>query len=358
MQPGKFMKQSWERDYSKSWAQPGTFVAMMQAKKEPMPERPYPAYENYRRSLKGEQPYWIPFRSIEVETVWPDAIEEHPVPEVDGFDWWGVDWVMEPNVGGMITRPGTRTISDFANWKEELEWPDISGVDFETDGKKLSANYDPNRYHQYECVEGMFERLHELIPFDESLLAFYEEPELLEEFFAKMIDYKIETTEKLLKYYGRVDGVCYHDDWGTEKAGFFSNEMFREQIMPQTKRYIDFLHANGLPVELHSCGRNTQYVPEMIEMGIDAWMPQYRCNDIDYLFDTYGDKMSFTVPLNIPANAGDDEIREIIKAYVERYGVHGNVVCSAMIRDKEKKAFVAEELFKISFEYYNKKYGR
>ena len=40
-------------------------------------------------------------------------------------------------------------------------------------------------------------RLHEMMPFDESLLAFYEEPELLEEFFQKMADYKIEVCQKV-----------------------------------------------------------------------------------------------------------------------------------------------------------------
>lgn len=58
-------------------------------------------------------------------------------------------------------------------------------VDFKTDGEKIQKMMDPDRVHIYECVEGDFERLHELIPFDESLMAFYEEPELLEEFFSE-----------------------------------------------------------------------------------------------------------------------------------------------------------------------------
>ena len=356
--PGKFMQQAWNRDYSKFWQDPTTWPAMFQAKKAPIEGRPYSVVENYKRAATGNQPYWMPIWMFDSNTIWPDAIEEHPVPEKDGYDWWGVDWKMEPNIGGMITNPGTRTISDFANWKEELEWPDISGVDFATDGKKLAANLDPDRAHIYECTEGLFERLHELIPFDESLLAFYMEPELLDEFFTKMADYKIETCQKVFDHYGRVDGVLYHDDWGAEKAGFFSNEMFREQLFPQTKRFFDFLHANDKFIELHSCGNNAQYVPLMIEMGIDHWTPQWRCNNLDFLYETYGEQMSFTIPLNIPDGSSEDDVRGFVKEFVDRYCKTGRIFAHTICNDKELLAFTNEEIFRYSYEVYNRIYGR
>ena len=62
-----------------------------------------------------------------------------------------------------------------------------------------------------------------------------------------------------------MDGVLYHDDWGTQRAGFFSNEMFREQLMPATSRFLKFLKDQGKFIELHSCGKNVQYMPEMLE---------------------------------------------------------------------------------------------
>lgn len=265
----------------------------------------------------------MPAYMTESNTVWPDAMEEHPVPEVDGYDWWGVYWTMVKDVGGMITKPGTRTISDFANWKEELEWPDLSVVDFKTDGEKLQKMMDPDRVHIYECVEGIFERLHELIPFDESLMAFYEEPELLEEFFQKMADYKIESTQKVFEYYGRVDGVLYHDDWGTQRSGFFSNEMFRNQLMPATSRFLKFIKDQGKFIELHSCGKNIQYLPEMIEMGIDMWTPQAVINDPDYLYGNFGDKMTFAFWVNIDPKADEAEVRKIARDFVDHYGAKG-----------------------------------
>ena len=173
-----------------------------------------------------------------------------------------------------------------------------------------------------------------------------------------MSDYKIESCTKIFENYGRVDGVLYHDDWGAEKAGFFSNDMFEEQIMPQTKRLLDFLHKEGKFIELHSCGRNMQYVPLMIEMGIDHWTPQWRCNDLDFLYDTYGDKMTFTIPLFLPEKADENEIRKMVRDYVDRYGEKGRTIAWIMTDDPAQEKTAADELYNYSLEYYNKLYGR
>ncbi len=356
------MEQANSRDYSKFWQKPGTFPAMFQQKKPPIEGRPYSVRENYVRCVTGQKPYWMPCYGFESNTVWPDAIEEHPVPEVDGYDWWGVFWVMVESVGGMITKTGTRTISDFAKWKEELEFPDISKVDFAADGKKLAANLDPDRPHIYECVEGIFERLHEMIPFDESLLAFYEEPELLEEFFQKMADYKIETCQKVFDNYGRIDGVLYHDDWGTQRAGFFSKEMFREQLMPSTSRFLKFLKDSGKFIELHSCGRNIDYVPFMIEMGIDMWTPQQVINDPDYLHATYGREMSFAfaVPGLDAPGLTEEQVRRAVRDFVDTYGENGRVMAQLRLPPQyaDRAAWARDELYNYSLEYYNKLYNR
>ncbi|NLM46760.1 MAG: methyltransferase [Firmicutes bacterium] len=357
---GRFMERAANRDYSKEWQTPGSFPWIMQRPKEPIPKRVISVRDNYLRCVKGNQPYWMPAYFYEANIIWPDAIEEHPVPEVDGYDWWGVYWTMVESVGGMITKPGTRTISEFSKWKEELEWPDLSLVDFKTDGEKLQKMLDPDRPHIYECVEGIFERLHELIPFDETLLAFYEEPELLEEFFQKMADYKIECCQYVFKYYGRVDGVLYHDDWGTQRAGFFSNEMFRKQIMPATKRFLDFVKSQGKFIELHSCGKNIQYVPMMIEMGIDMWTPQYNANDLDYLYTHYGKDMTFAFPLILKPDWQEGEIRKAVRDFVDRYGETGRVMCWIMTENNnaEQEKIARDELYHYSLAYYNKLYGR
>ncbi len=360
MQVGKFMKRAAERDYSKSWQAPGSFPWVFQQPKPPITGRPISVRENYIRCVKGEQPYWMPAYFYESNIIWPDAIEEHPVPEVDGYDWWGVDWKMVEGINGMITKPGTRVIQDFANWKEEVEWPDLSLVDFKADGEKIQKSLDPDRPHIYECVEGITERLHEMMPFDECLIALYEEPELFDEFCEKMADYKIECCQKIFENYGRVDGVLYHDDWGTQRAGFYSNEMFREQIMPSTSRLLKFIKDSGKFIELHSCGKNIQYVPEMLEMGIDMWTPQDMINEPDFLYETYGDKMTFCFTIHIDPKADEAAVRAQVRDFVDHFGAKGR--CMPMIGTDRSNPlqdeWARDELYNYSLEYYNKLYHR
>lgn len=355
---GKFMQYAADKDYSQFLQGKNSFPEIIQRPRAPITGRPYSVRENYERCVRGEKPYWMPAYGTESQVIWPDAIWEHPVPDnEDGYDWWGVYWEYVPSAGGAITKPGTRVISDFAKWKEAVEWPDLSIMDFETDGKKLSASLLPDMPHIYESTEGLFERLHEMMPFDETLLSFYEEPELLEEFFQKMADYKIDTCQKIFDYYGRVDGVLYHDDWGSEKGGFFSNKMFREQLMPATGRFLSYLKAQGKFIELHSCGNNTQYVPEMIEMGIDMWAPQERCNDAETLHRLYGKDITFAFSIKIDPTDTEETVRRKVDDFVDKFGENGRVM-ARIFTTPELKAIALDELYNYSLEYYNKLYNR
>ncbi|NLN98064.1 MAG: methyltransferase [Eubacteriaceae bacterium] len=360
---GRWMERAAQRDYSKSWQIPGKFPWIFQQPKPPITGRPISVKENYLRCVKGDKPYWMPAYFYEVNIVWPDALEEHPIPEVDGYDWWGVDWILVDDIDGMITRPGTRVISEFSKWKEEVEWPDLSLVDFATDGAKIQKAYDPDRPHVYECVEGITERLHEMMPFDECLMAFYEEPELLREFHEKMADYKIECCKQVFTHYGRVDGVVYHDDWGTQRSGFYSNEMFREHIMPPTQRLLDYMISQGMFLELHSCGNNMQYVPEIIEMGFDMWTPQIDANDIEALYDNYGKDLSFSFMLFLKKEWDEEKVRETVRAFVDRFGATGRTMCWIRPEDigevgMKQDDIARDELYRYSLNYYNQLYGR
>jgi len=187
-------------------------------------------------------------------------------------------------------------------------------------------------------------------------VSFYDEPELLEEFFAGMVDYKTATFDKVFEHYGRVDGVNYHDDWGTQRSGFFSTEMFREQIMPQTKRIVDYAKSKGRFVELHSCGNNMDYVPFMIEMGFDLWAPQQFINDYDLLYERYSDKMAFAFIVPLRKDMDEAEVRRTCRDFVLRYG--GNRRIMAWIRGDlcpaEHLDAAREEIFLVSSEMYSK----
>ena len=153
------------------------------------------------------------------------------------------------------------------------------------------------------------------------------------------------------------DLILMHDDWGTQRGGFFSNEMFREQIMPATSRYLKFVKDNGKFIELHSCGKNVQYVPEMIEMGIDMWTPQAVINDPEYLYQNFGDKMTFAFMLPIDPGADEQTVRAQIRGFVDKFGAKGRCMPFIMAGPPQD-AWARDELYNYSLNYYNKLYNR
>ncbi|MDR2502373.1 MAG: methyltransferase [Oscillospiraceae bacterium] len=336
----------------------GTYPFMMQQAPRPLyPEnRPITAKENLLRVYKGEKPAWIPVWLSDNQVVWPDIYCEHAPFEGTGFDWWGQHWTYEPNIQGQMPTPGWRVITDITKWKEQVRRPNFAGMPWDEDAKIQTARYDPDRPICFHCTEGIFERLHEMMPMDETMVAMYEEPEAVMEFFEMMRDYKIEFLSLIFKKYAPVDYIIYGDDWGHQRSGFFSNEMFREFIMPVTKAVWDFTHAQGKFVELHSCGLTQQYIKEFVEMGLDAWTPQ-PINDFDMLTRDYGEKIAITVPIEgILDVKSTNEARECIRKYVDKYAPRGKLVASPFyLPDMEVQKAALEELYNYSSEFYAKR---
>ena len=336
----------------------GTFPWTQQQPPKPLypGNRPITAKENLLRIYKGEKPSWIPVWLTDSQYCWPDVYQEHALWEGTGYDWWGQHWTYEPNIQGQMPTPGYRVISDITKWQEEVKFPDLDAVDWAGDAKIQTARYDPDRAHLFHVVEGIFERLHEMMPMDETLVAMYEEPELVHAFFDKMVDYKIEIMDIVFKHYDPIDYIIWGDDWGHQRSGFFSNDMFREFIMPYTKRCWDWVHQSGRFIELHSCGLTQQYINEFVEMGLDAWTPQ-PINDLDMLTAKYGEKIALTVfQPGIPAAKTEKEAREIIRKFVDKFAPRGKIISGPIMNaDETIKKAALEELYSYSSEFYAKR---
>jgi len=69
------------------------------------------------------------------------------------------------------------------------------------------------------------------------------------------------------------DELMWYDDMAYRNGLIFSKDMWRDIVRPYQKRTIDWAHAHGIKVGLHCCGRITELVPELIEMGLDSLSP-------------------------------------------------------------------------------------
>lgn len=72
---------------------------------------------------------------------------------------------------------------------------------------------------------------------------------------------------------GAVDAVFFTDDLGTQSAPLIGPETYRALIKPYWRELIGLVKARGVKVIMHSCGAVSDFIPDMIDMGVDALNP-------------------------------------------------------------------------------------
>jgi hypothetical protein len=168
-------------------------------------------------------------------------------------------------------------LEDISEWYDKVVWPDIDKWDWEGSAKKNNGTYlKSTNFVQMWFQTGYFERLISLLEFENALLAVFDEDskEHVHKFFDKLTDLYIRIFDKAIETYKPyLNAVFFHDDWGMQKAPFFSPEICSEMIVPYMRRVTDFIHSKGKFCELHSCGQLLKQVPNMIKAGWDAWGP-------------------------------------------------------------------------------------
>lgn len=63
------------------------------------------------------------------------------------------------------------------------------------------------------------------------------------------------------------------DDLGTQQTGLISPKLYREVFFPYMAELVRAIKAYGKKVIMHSCGAVSEFVPDLIEMGVDALNP-------------------------------------------------------------------------------------
>ena len=140
------------------------------------------------------------------------------------------------------------------------------------------------------------------------LMAMLEEPEWMQDMFNHELDCLIGIFEIILDRGYEFDSVFWPDDMGYKGHTFFSLDTYREMVKPVQKRAIEWAHSKGLKAHLHSCGNINDFIPDLIEIGLDALNPLEVKAGMDpkELKAKYGDKLVFHGGINA-VNWGDTE---------------------------------------------------
>ncbi len=167
------------------------------------------------------------------------------------------------------------TIKDRASWEEAKKrmTPDKSRIPWES----LKKNYKLWREKGY-WVETVlrfgFDVTHSgTIGTERMLFAMIEDPDWCRDLFSYPLELNIKLLEMMFDAGYKVDSIKFYDDMGYKGHQFFSMHTYREVLKPYHKRAIEWARSKGSYSHLHSCGDINPFVPELVEMGLDALNP-------------------------------------------------------------------------------------
>ncbi len=303
------------------------YVAGRAGKGRPIFKTPITPRENMMAFLNNETPCWMPDNDLNTinPSIIPDNVargfvqEENPGSECGGPDMFGVPWKFDPVNGGSMVIHGHITLEDVNDWKEVIHFPDVDTWDWAASAQR-NRNYVAGDSPVWTTIfTGFFERLISFMDFASAATALIDEDQkdAVKELFDALADTYNKIIDHCVEAYN-LAGVNFHDDWGSQRAPFFSKDTWLEMIAPYVKKVVDHCHEKNVIFELHSCGRTESMIDVISSIGIDMWRPQ-PMNDIKKMYEGYGDRIKLgisspdfepDVPIEVQEQAARDMMEE------------------------------------------------
>ena len=252
-------------------------------------------------------------------------------------DRFGAEYIWQKGqISGMphVTKDN-KVIPDISKWRETLTVPDLAadctGGWEEIRAKKAQIDAAGNQLSLGIMVTGLFEQLHALMGFEDTLMNFIRKPGEMLELCEIIGEYRLGIARLLVENL-KPAVILSHDDWGTKQQLFMSPKTFRKFIKPQYMKLYGYMRDNGVIVMHHSDSYGESIVPDMIEMGINIWQGALPGNDIPGIIREYGKDISIMGGIDASvvdrADATEEEIRlEVRRACMEYDGKGHFIPC-------------------------------
>lgn len=298
------------------------------------------AKENLLRVIRHDSPEWVPdgMESV-IQLSPPGVLGLARRRGSSGPDCWGVMWEYENQQVDTYPAHDGWTIRNLADWREEIQVPDIDAEDWSvlprgwtpTDEAIRPVEIDRDEHLVCGIVEeGLFERACLLLGMENALAAFLTEPEAMDELIGCIADYHVKLIVRFHEAAG-LDMVWYGDDWGGQERLLVSPDTWRRLIKPHTRRVYDCMKERGLIINQHSCGRIEEVFADMVEMGADMWNFCQPCNNLAGLKKQFGDLITFCGGIDSQfvldrPGVSTDEVRAEVRRRIDELAEGGGYI--------------------------------
>lgn len=225
---------------------------------------------------------------------------------------------------------------------EELEkypWPDPYDPGY-TQGLGEEAETLFNRTDYAVMADGGFKSFWELgymlRGFEQLLMDLVADQEFVVALLAKLLEINLAGTGGFLDIAGPYIQVFrMGDDLATQNGPLMAPATFRQVLKPVYKKYIDFVKSKtAAKIFFHSCGNVTDFIDDLIEIGVDIINPVQvsALKDVAALKQKFGDRIVFWGGVDtqhvLPEGSPEDVAAEVRQRINELGGNGGLVIAS------------------------------
>jgi len=317
------------------------------------------SYEVVRRAVEFQTPDRLPLRfealglsDIHVVPWNQPGVGDQSLRQ--DIDEWGCVWVRSEmqNMGQVKGHP----LEDW-NALEHYRWPDANDQAFYT-GMEKRFEGSQDKYIVTSIFMLLFERMHALHGFQNTLTDFYMERQKLEVLADRIVEFDLGIICNISERFpGQIHGFGFSDDWGTQQNVFLRPQVWDEFFKPRYRCLFDAMKAAGWHIWMHSCGKINAYLGRLIEVGVDVInLQQPRALGIEEIGAEFRGKICFESLCDIQHTLpykGKEEIEEEAALLLEHWATpQGGFILSdygdgrAIGVDVEKKQIMLEAFYK------------
>ncbi len=252
----------------------------------------------------------------------------------DEVNMWGVK-VRDVNYGtGVYTEAVGHPLADMKTLAEykTYNWPTADWFDYcdlkqqlneHRDNPSSAVHIEP--FLNYAQMRGL----------EQAMMDLAIAPDLVEYAFDRMFELATCQFERILNEVGEdLDMTITAEDLASQTGPMFSVEMFIKFHKQRFAKYIALAKQANVAVFYHTDGAAREFIPDLIDMGIDVLNPiQWRCQGMerDQLKVDFGDKLIFHGGIDnqqtLPFSSPEDVHREVIECF-ELLGIGGGYICA------------------------------
>ncbi|MCL2046363.1 MAG: hypothetical protein FWG88_08260 [Oscillospiraceae bacterium] len=322
--------------------------------------------ENWLMMMRGEIPEFVPSggyiphaRRINEDLLTPASAPDGPIVTTLGVTYIG----SEDNNWGAMPEPGNIVLHDITQWRDVVKIADISDINWEMKYKPQVDEIDRNEFTVGVGGGDYFLTLVSLMGFNGALLAMIEEPEEVKALLTHISEFYT-TILKHQFYWTKPDVMGIMDDDASEKAPFFSLEIYRDIFKPFHKLHCDIALENGAVIDRHDCGKSESFIDDWLDIGIRGWNSVQIMNDCVAIKQKYVGRLALAGMWNMMATAKpefDDPqyLKDKLVEYVDTYAPGGGFSFGAGIsgpmgdpKTQEKRDLVKEFYFDYVKDWY------